>query len=242
MRQGRHICNTLKDIRRKIADANDIVYEPRECHHEGECAGTCPACEAEVRYIEDELNKRKSMGKKVAVASIAVGLVSLAGCGIGRIIQPPLAGIPVMPDPQPMQDTDSVAASQGKDEIEPQPMGKPSVEICTDTLRPLKAEEKVLEGVVEQAPQFRGGDQALQEYLKTNMRYPDEDVVGRVVVSFTVLKDGTVSDAKVVKSLSEGSDKEALRLVNAMPKWSPGKQYGQVVETKMTIPVIFRLE
>ena len=100
MKRGRQTCNTLKAIRKQIAEANEIEYEPRECTHEGECAGTCPACEAEVRYLESELIKRKGLGKKVAVAGIAMGMAGLGSCGIGKIIQPPLAGIPVMP-PEP---------------------------------------------------------------------------------------------------------------------------------------------
>ena len=120
-------------------------------------------------------------------------------------------------------------------------MGEPPV-MTTDSLRPLKADEKVLDGIVEEMPHFPGGDQALMDYLKKNMRYPDEDVQGRVIVSFMVEKDGSISDVKVVKSLSEGADKEALRLINSMPKWHPGKQLGTPVNTKYTVPVIFRLE
>ncbi len=229
---GRHTCNTLKAIRKKIAEANDIKYEPRECTHEGDCAGTCPACEAEVRYIEGELSKRRRMGKKVAVAGIAVGMAGLAGCGIGRIIQPPLAGIPVMP-PEPTQPT--VAA----DSIpEPELMGKPPV-IIADSIRPVENGEEVLTGIVEESPQFPGGDQALLDYIKANIRIPDECVTGRVVVTFLVGKDGSISDARVVRSLSEACDKEALRLVNSMPKWKPGCQVGQRVDTRYTLPIPF---
>ena len=73
--------------------------------------------------------------------------------------------------------------------------------------------------------------------------YPDEVCgQGRVVVSFMVEKDGSISEAKVVKSVCKEFDEEALRLVNAMPKWIPGKQLGEPVSTKYTLPVIFRLE
>ena len=226
MKQGRHICNTLKAIRRQIADANGIKYEPRECHHEGYCAGTCPACEAEVRYLEGELRRRSSMGKKVALAGIAMGMAGLSGCGIGKILQPPLAGIPAMP---PEQQAQQLAASADT--------------ITTDSIRPVKKDEKVLDGIVEESPQFPGGDKALLEYMKKNLQYPDEVCgQGRVVVSFMVEKDGSISEAKVVKSVCKEFDEEALRLVNAMPKWIPGKQLGMPVSTKYTLPVIFRLE
>ena len=80
MTRGKSICNALKAIRKQVADANEIKYEPRECHHEGECRGTCPACEAEVRYIEQQLNFRRLLGKAVAVVGISAGLAALTSC------------------------------------------------------------------------------------------------------------------------------------------------------------------
>jgi hypothetical protein len=80
---GKSKCKVLKDIRKKIAEANDIAYVTSECKYQGECAGTCPKCEAEVRYLEEELAKRKSLGKIVAVAGIAATLVvASAGCDV----------------------------------------------------------------------------------------------------------------------------------------------------------------
>jgi len=71
---GKKKCEVLKEIRQKIADANGIKYTPNECHHEGECAGTCPQCEAEVKYIESELEKKNKMnGFKKAASIVAVG-------------------------------------------------------------------------------------------------------------------------------------------------------------------------
>lgn len=67
-------------MRRKIADANGIPLQERECTHTGDCAGTCPYCESEVRYLERELSKRRALGKAVAVAGIALSAVSMAGC------------------------------------------------------------------------------------------------------------------------------------------------------------------
>ena len=67
MARGKSICSVLKTIRKQVADANGIVYEPRECHHQGDCRGTCPACEAEVRYIQQQLDIRRQLGKAVAV-------------------------------------------------------------------------------------------------------------------------------------------------------------------------------
>ena len=74
MTKGKSTCKLLKDIRQQIADANGISYQPIECHHKGDCAGTCPACEAEIRYLERELKARKGNGFGMKVAGIAAGI------------------------------------------------------------------------------------------------------------------------------------------------------------------------
>lgn len=74
---GKKICQSLREIRCRIAQANDIDYMPAECTHEGNCAGTCPACESELRYIERQLLRRTATGKKVALAGLALGAASL---------------------------------------------------------------------------------------------------------------------------------------------------------------------
>ena len=74
MTKGRSTCKLLKSIRQQIADANGISYQPIECHHKGDCAGTCPACEAEIRYLERELKARKGNGFGMKVAGIAAGI------------------------------------------------------------------------------------------------------------------------------------------------------------------------
>ncbi len=82
--KGKNKCKILKEIRQKIADENDIPYVTRECTYRGDCKGTCPKCEAELRYLEQELEKRRRLGKTVAVAAVAAGLsLSLAACTPG---------------------------------------------------------------------------------------------------------------------------------------------------------------
>lgn len=80
MTRGKAICKALKAVRRRIAEANEIVYEPRECHHEGECAGTCPACEAEMRYLERQISLRRRAGKAVVIAGLSMSLGALTAC------------------------------------------------------------------------------------------------------------------------------------------------------------------
>ncbi len=96
--------------------------------------------------------------------------------------------------------------------------------------------------IPETMPEFPGGTQALMEYIRNNIKWPSDepDIQGRVIVSFVVEKDGSVSNAKVVKSVHPAFDAEALRVVNGMPKWIPGKQNGEPVNTKYVMPVIFK--
>ena len=99
--------------------------------------------------------------------------------------------------------------------------------------------------VVEEMPDFPGGMQALMEYLSKNVKYPVEahsaGIQGRVIVSFTVKKDGSIADTKISRSVAPSLDKEAERVISAMPKWKPGKQRGEVVNVRFTVPVVFRL-
>ncbi len=84
MARGRDICNTLKAIRKQIADANGIAYSPEECHFTGECKGTCPKCEQDVRDLEYELRRKQIAGKAIKVVGIAAGLVALTACSDGK--------------------------------------------------------------------------------------------------------------------------------------------------------------
>jgi protein TonB len=111
-------------------------------------------------------------------------------------------------------------------------------------------EEETDEGqifqVVEQMPEFPGGMEALMKYLQKNIKYPsraqDNNVQGRVMVTFVVNKDGSIVDPEVIKAVDKDLDNEALRVVKAMPKWNPGKQRGKPVRVKYTVPVTFRLQ
>lgn len=110
---------------------------------------------------------------------------------------------------------------------------------------PPPKEEKPLT-VVEQMPQYPGGDGELMKFLSGEIKYPvvaaENGIQGRVVVRFVVGKDGKVSDVKVVKSLDPSLDKEAVRVVQKMPNWVPGKQNGRSVAVYYTLPVTFRLQ
>ena len=108
-------------------------------------------------------------------------------------------------------------------------------------------EEEVIFMVVESMPEFPGGPQTMMRYIGENIKYPviaqENGIQGRVICQFVVNKDGSIVDVVVVRSSGDASlDKEAVRVINSMPKWKPGKQRGKPVRVKYTIPVNFRLQ
>ena len=138
-----------------------------------------------------------------------------------------------------------------KTNVQKQVMEGTKVEVKAETgedtaqIKGAEPTDKVYE-VVEQMPTFKGGDAALMKYLSENIKYPEAaekaGEQGRVVVSFTVEKDGAVADVKVARSVTPTLDAEAVRVIKAMPKWVPGKQDGQFVRVKYNVPVSFRLQ
>jgi len=131
---------------------------------------------------------------------------------------------------------------EGNDEAEGEVLK--AKEVVVDE-KPKEEETKVFD-VVEQMPQFPGGPQALFEYLSKNIKYPvvaeENGIQGRVIVTFVVERDGSITDVKVAKSVDPSLDKEAMRVVKSMPHWIPGKQNGSAVRVKYTVPVTFRLQ
>ena len=103
----------------------------------------------------------------------------------------------------------------------------------------------VVQDMVDQRPSFPGGNPALLSYLRNETRYPDicfnNEIQGRVLVRFVVERNGSISSARIIKSVDPALDKEALRVVSNMPKWNPAKKNGVPVRAEQTVPVSFRL-
>ena len=205
MAKGKQTCKILKEIRKQIAAENDIKLVIEECTYQGDCRGTCPKCEDEVRYLERELEKRQRLGKAAVVAGLSVGLLA----------------------------SSQVALAQTPDSLR------------MDTIEEAEEKEEIF-GIVENMPMFRGGERKLMEFIGNNVVYPkeaiDAGIEGRVFVEFYIEKDGTVCDAKVLRGIGYGCDEEALRVIGLMPKWYPGKQRGQSVRVRYTLPINFKLE
>lgn len=110
----------------------------------------------------------------------------------------------------------------------------------------VSGEEEQVYVVVEQMPEFQGGVKGMQEYLVSNIKYPDkakqEGIQGRVFVSFVIRADGSVSGATILRGVDPLLDEEALRVVSQMPKWKPGTQKGKAVNVQFNLPIVFKLD
>lgn len=106
-------------------------------------------------------------------------------------------------------------------------------------------EENRIHVVVERMPEFPGGEAAMNQFINRSIRYPviaqENGIQGRVVVQFVVNTDGKIVDVEVVRGVEESLDKEAVRVVKAMPPWNPGRQGGKNVRVKYTLPIRFRI-
>lgn len=138
MKKGKRTCEVLKDVRRCVARENHIPLTEHECTFEGECRGTCPYCEAEVRYLEQELQRRLNLGKAVTVAGIAVSSIMMSGCHNPRQSAP--EEFPAPPA------TEETTAQQNTDETESQDIPAPGQ---SDTYEIDGYEGVVLSGLIE---------------------------------------------------------------------------------------------
>ena len=117
--------------------------------------------------------------------------------------------------------------------------------IVQEAEKPKEEETKVFD-VVEQMPSFPGGMGALMQYLSSHIKYPvvaeENGIQGRVICTFIVERDGSITDTRVARSVDPSLDKEAVRVINSMPRWIPGKQNGSACRVKFTLPVTFKLQ
>uniref|UniRef100_UPI0040258BFA energy transducer TonB n=1 Tax=Prevotella sp. TaxID=59823 RepID=UPI0040258BFA len=212
--RGRNICDTLKAIRKKIADANGIEYSPEECHFKGECRGTCPKCEQEVKDLEYELRLRQMAGTAIKVAGVAAGIVAMTACSSGKI-----------------QRTVSDNAKQWRAAII-----KPTADPDSSKIFGAAEEMPSFPGGEKALMQY------IKDNTYYPKEMCEGAAQGRVMVGFVINEDGSISDVKVLRNLTPELDEVAVKIVKGMPKWNPGKQNGKAVKTKYTVPVSFRTE
>lgn len=267
MKRGKRICNELKAVRRRIADENGIPLQQPECTHTGECRGTCPRCEAEVRYLEQALSRRLAVGKAATVAGLTL---SLAACGGGKE--------KIISTDSPLDTSRTMQPVSGSDTI---PADSTYVEGIDDPIIPLEVtgDMGIIEDIdtsqssvirqgknptvfpddalieegeispmdynlaVDEEASFPGGEDALNSYISSHLQYPEqakeEKISGTVVIKFCVEKDGSISGVKILRDIGGGCGKEAQRVVKNMPKWIPARMNGEKIRREVILPIRF---
>lgn len=264
MKRGKSTCRILKEIRRQIAEANDISYITSECQYQGDCAGTCPHCEEEVRYLEQQLERRRRAGKAISLLGISAGVISsMTACGNtgksteGRELTEQVQVVDTnktQPEAVLIGEIDTILKEEASNvavkydtilkpdthsvAVSPEPEAAIIGEVAPDP-------EDTLE-VVHKMPEFPGGQEALMKYLDENLdkipTYQGNGIQGRVIIGFVVGKDGSIINPRVLRSVDPFLDKEAIRVVKSMPNWIPGElEDGTKVNVKFVVPIMFRL-
>lgn len=209
-KHGKYICNALKQVRLDIARANGINYAPQECHHKGDCAGTCPACESEMRYLEREIARRRNLGRAAVVAGVSMSLSSLSAMAAQA------------PTSVPMMSGDNPAS------------------ILCDTTERYEVYGQISESVprfpggeVALMRYFHANFKYPPELAETCFQ-------GRVVVSFLVDKTGRVAEVKVLRSIHELLDREVVRVCESLPRFEPARKDGEAIDFWYTLPISFK--
>ena len=268
-KNGKNICKELKAVRRRIAEENNIPLEIKECTYEGPCRGTCPRCEAEVRYLENALAGKLRLGKVATVAGLALGLASCGGQSARtdatlppttedsahNISEEPLPEVPEGPETKiEVPDVGEWIVTGDMDFI----IEETPVEPADSNISGVKTEDPdyyedggidddyALAGVIaEDEPEFPGGMEALYKFIQDNVQYPqlalENGIEGKVYVTFVVEKDGSITNPRLLRDIGGGCGQEAIRVVKMMPKWTPGKQQGKTVRVQFNLPVTFTL-
>ena len=191
MAKGKNTCKILKEIRRQIAEANDIEYIVEECQYKGDCLGTCPKCEAEVRYLEQQLHQRQLLGKAVVLAGVSVGMFTLSSCnsnsktmgetandttkvfydienGTMGIERTPYNTTTGMVDPE-----GSVIGGKRRVKFTP-PVIKGDVEVLPETPKKsnLSKKENVVEAENDSCNNYRQDENGVYEYVEEMPSYP----------------------------------------------------------------------
>ena len=264
MQRGKSICKQLKAVRHRIAEENNIPLEQRECTYDGPCRGTCPRCEAEVRYLEKSLAQRLHLGKAATVAGLSLSLVACGGQqpdGQGPLVKNDSLASPSDTIETTLPPDDSSAnRTEQKDIIEENSeIIMDGICIEDDTLPPPPPpyDETLIVGEVEEGevrifrvvdtdPEFPGGIDSMYAWIERNIQYPtlarNNKIEGKVYVTFVVESDGSISNPKILRDIGGGCGAEVIRILNQMPRWIPGKQRGKPARVQFNLPVNFQLK
>ncbi len=254
MKHGKHICETLKAIRSEIASANEIDYTPIKCTHKGDCAGTCPACESETRWLERQLSLRQALGKAVTIAGVSVALTMAASAATPSTLDQSNK------KDKHLQRANHEAQTDGYIQVQKQQL------VTRDTtfnVEDDRQEARTMGMVPRFIPHpdsiytevdveafYPGGEEALDSIIRNQLYIPDEilepikeirgTIKARCIVKVLVERDGTVSDAVIEKTTTAAIfDDEALRVAKNLPLLTPASIMNMPVRSWKLIPVEF---
>ena len=204
MARGKQTCKILKEIRRQIAEANGIEFATSECRYKGDCLGTCPKYEAEVRYLEQQLRARSLAGKAVVLVGISAGIILMSGCGGTSSNQSSdtLKG-------EPVELTDSMDWTEGE------------IVAGWD------------ESEVDEKPQFPGGDEAMHQFFDECYHKEKDFIIGSVTVGYLVGSSGKIIYTEIAEGDSLLGE-QIMRIIKQFPDYVPGKKNGKPVDVYMT--------
>lgn len=259
--KGKIICQYLKGVRRKIAEANGIELDIPECTFQGECRGTCPRCESEIKYLEDKLKERGALAKKIAVIGVAAGMAvttapnaaaqvdsdTIHRCKTDSVQVLPELVLPESNDRIIDGITDAVVLGWVEPwwykviDSETKVVAKP----FHGTLSTLPEDDTNRE-LTSMPPEFPGGEDSLQQYIKDHVVYPDDaknqKIEGTVILQVHISETGKVTNVKVKTKVHPQLDAEAVRLVRSLPDWIPATLEGSAIKTKRLLYVTFSLK
>ena len=247
MAKGKQTCKILKEIRKQIAAENDIELVVSECTYQGDCLGTCPKCEAEVRYLEHELEKRQRLGKAAVFAGMSIGtLLTAAACDTNsKVTEKPLAGdvVAVSPEPdttieEPLMGIVAMFRMNyefGAEEYQNLMKGKfvfPKMKNLSITGGNIEYEkiasgevcdtfEKLVEAAEKfEAPYFSEGEESLLTRFSFQSKEDLSKYKGDMEVTFTVDKTGVLSDVVIQKGIDKALDEEVASFMKGT-EWQP---------------------
>ena len=251
MARGKQTCKILKEIRRQIAEANGIEFATSECRYKGDCLGTCPKCEAEVRYLEQQLRDRSLAGKAIALAGISAGMILMSGCSgtsssnqsnddmLGEFIE----------SPEMIEEVEETVEKGELPEIEDTVVIK-KVEIDESMMPVAGGVTEESTSLIDENPAFPGGIDALMLFLASNLKYPKEwnnaCIEGKVIAQLNIDKNGKISNVEIIRcsipeEFSESAIKEVQRVIELLPEFIPARKNGEAVESYFILPMSFKL-
>ena len=211
MKHGKFICNQLKQVRLDIARANGIKYVPRECHHKGDCEGTCPACESEMRYLEREIACKRSLGKAAIIAGVSLGLTSLTATSCDYV-----------------RETVKEISHHGHDRpLEGEVVAmNPEIDSLVAAAYTMHSDKRFLDEDYGMGPKavFPGGEGALLKFIKQNFVCPEDvDPSTFTIVEVYIDSEGVPQEPYMPYVTDTAFCAEAMRVANLLPKFEPAQ-------------------